>query len=434
MPDCSFAFIRRFHGDTRGAVAVVFGVSALALVSMIGVALDASRSYNIKSRVQNVLDAASLAGARKLALDDANDGDVTSTALAYFEAQREEFKVWGAIPGAPQVSIDRNKSSVTMTVDVAVSSIAGSLSGLLPQINFSPSATASYDVKRIELAMVLDITGSMNWAGGDGKSKLSGLKEAAEDIIKLLANSAPAANFVKVGLVPYSASVNVGPFHGDVTYETRGDTCVVERDGPDAYNDDPVGAGSHIEVVGAPPPGYYSCPKAEIVPLTDIGTSAGRNFLIDKVKAMSAGGGTAGHIGAAWGWYMVSPKWSSLWPAASDPKPYGSNVTKAVLLMTDGDFNVAYDNGGELVAWPNPGATDVNIEGSSPNQAKKLCDNMKAAGVTIYSVAFMAPPAAEALLKDCSGGGNYYDAANTHQLKAAFRDIAGKLTSVSISQ
>jgi hypothetical protein len=131
---------------------------------------------------------------------------------------------------------------------------------------------------------------------------------------------------------------------------------------------------------------------------------------------------------------MVSPNWSFLWPSESDPKPYGSKITKAVLLMTDGDFNVAYLNGGETVPWPNPGATDMLVEGSSPNQAKKLCDNMKAAGVVIYSVAFMAPPAAESLLRECAGNANYYDAATTPQLKQAFRDIANKLTSLTISQ
>lgn len=418
--------------DTSGAVAVIFGLSAMVLLTMIGVALDASRAYNISSRIQNVLDAAALAAAKKLSLEEGSNTEVQQAALNHLEMQQSQFKIWGAIPSNPNVTIDRAKSAVSMSVDVTMSSIAGSLSSLLPQIAFTPTATAIYEVKRVELAMVLDITGSMNWSGSDGKPKLDGLKEAAEDIIKVLSNTTTAAGLVRVGLVPYSASVNAGPYFDAVTHDGSGDTCVVERSGSYAYTDNSPGGGAHLGTSDTSVQGYYSCPDSSVVPLTDINNATQRNFLIDRVKALAAVGGTAGHIGAAWGWYMVSPNWSGIWPSASVPKPYSPTVTKAVLLMTDGDFNSAYGNGGGGLG--SSARTDVLVPGSSPYQAKQLCDNMKAAGIRIYSVAFMAPIAAESLLKDCSGESNFYDASNTTQLKAAFRDIASKLTSLKLSQ
>ncbi len=441
MPLNILPALRRIASDRSGAVAIIFGLSVMVLFTVIGVALDASRAYNISSRVQNVLDAAALAGARKLVLDEAGNGDVEETALTYFTAQEGQFKVWGAVPANPKVTIDRNKSTVMMTADVTMSSIAGSLSNLLPEISFTPTATASFAVKRVELSMVLDITGSMcdvppanASAACTSGTKIDALKEAAEDIIKVLANASPAPGLIRVGLVPYAASVNAGPYFDPVTWGMHGDTCVVERSGGGSYTDDPPGGYGYMGTSSTGEQWYYSCPNAQIVPLTDVANSTGRNHLIDRVKAMAGFGGTAGHIGAAWGWYMVSPKWTSIWPSASDPKPSGPNVTKAVLLMTDGEFNIAYRNGGETVPFPDPGATDISVPGSSPYQAKQLCDQMKADGVTIYSVGFQAPAAAEALLRDCSGGSNYYDATNKAELKSAFRAIADKLTSIKLSQ
>lgn len=413
----------------------------MVLFTVIGIALDASRAYNISSRVQSVLDAAALAGARKLAFEDANTTSVEDTALEYFAAQSGQFKIWGAVPANPKVFVNRGKSTVTMTADVTMSSIAGSLSSLLPEISFTPSATASFQVKRIELAMVLDLTGSMcDVPPATGSppctsgTKLDALKDAAEDIIKALAKASPATDVIRIGLVPYAASVNAGTYFAPVTSGAHGDTCVVERSEPAAYTDDAPGGFGYMNTSSIGEHWYYSCPESQIVPLTDVAQSSNRNLLIKQVKAFSAYGGTAGHIGTAWGWYMLSPKWTSIWPSASEPKPFGPNVNKAVLLMTDGEFNIAYHNGGETVPWPNPGAVDGSIPGTSNYQAKQICDQMKADGVTVYTVAFQAPPAAEALLRGCSGGSNYYDATSKTELKAAFRAIADKLTSIKLSQ
>ncbi len=48
--------------------------------------------------------------------------------------------------------------------------------------------------------------------------------------------------------------------------------------------------------------------------------------------------------------------------------------------------------------------------------------------MTIYTVAFMAPPNGEALLKSCAGDiSNYYKASDMPSLVKAFSDIGGKV-------
>ncbi|PPD28073.1 MAG: hypothetical protein CTY20_11575 [Hyphomicrobium sp.] len=427
---------KRFLHEADGAIAIIFGLSALTLMTIVGITMDASRAYNISNRVQNALDSASLAAARRMSLDEASDDEVREAALGHFNSQKEQFKVWGAVASNPQVSIDRGNASVTMTADVNVSSIAGSLSTLLPNLAFSPSSTSTFDVKRIELALVLDVTGSMcapNPSPCTGGPKFEGLKKAVEDFVNIFANTTTSRGLVRVALVPYSGAVNVGGYKNVVAHSPNpGDDCVVERDGSEAYTDAAASGNAQVDTSSTSDRAYYGCLTSQIVPLSDVADAGERTNLINHAKAMVAEGWTAGHIGAAWGWYMVSPSWTSIWPATSDPKPYGKDVIKAVVLMTDGEFNTAYRNGG--TGYPDSSSTDVNFVGSSPYQAIQLCNNMKAAKVQVFSIAYMAPLNAEALLKSCSGDANYYDAANAGQLQDSFRAIAEKLTSLKIAK
>lgn len=429
--------LTHFARARDGAVAVIFGLSALVLFIAIGITLDASRAYNISNHVQNALDAAALAGARRLSLDEATDNDVRDTSLAYFAAQQSQFKINGAVVTTPVVSIDRPSSSVAMTADISMSSIAGPLSGLLSTIEFTERTSAVYLAKRVELALVLDITGSMcqpNPSPCTSGPKFDGLKSAVQDLVATLSNTTTSSGLVRVGVVPYSAAVNVGAYNNIVAHSPNaGDTCVIERDGAHAFSDAAATGSARIDSTSTSEFGFYACPDAPIIPLTNISNTSDRTALINGVWAMEASGWTAGHLGAAWGWYLLSPNWTSIWPTASDPKPYGNNVIKAVILMTDGVFNTSYRNGGGM--FPNdPASTDVNTSGSSPNQTLTLCNNMKAAGLQIYTVAYMAPADAENLLKACGGGSNYYDAANSAQLTSAFQSIAEKLTSLSLKQ
>jgi len=42
--------------------------------------------------------------------------------------------------------------------------------------------------------------------------------------------------------------------------------------------------------------------SAEVVPLAST-----KQTLLDKITGLTASGGTAGHLGTAWAWYMLSP-------------------------------------------------------------------------------------------------------------------------------
>ena len=93
-------------------------------------------------------------------------------------------------------------------------------------------------------------------------------------------------------------------------------------------------------------------------------------------------------------------------------------LLKAMILMTDGMFNKEYESG----------------NGKSADQALKLCANMKAKGIAVYTIGFQAPADALAILAACaSSPSHFFDANDGAQLNATFKDIANRLTSLRIS-
>jgi Flp pilus assembly protein TadG len=223
-------------------------------------------------------------------------------------------------------------------------------------------------------------------------------------------------------------------------------TCVSERKGGDAYTDTAPGSSP----VGRNYPSTSNqCLTSKIVPLSKDKTS-----LNATVDALVATGSTAGQIGVAWGWYLLSPEFGSLWSSAdsvpasyADLKKLGPKgqpiLQKIAVLMTDGDFNTAYCDG---VISKDSGSgsgsssdhINCNANNGSPNtQATDLCTAMKAKGVTVYTVGFDVGnlASAKSIMEQCATDSTkVYIADNGEQLKQAFRDIALKLSSLYISK
>jgi Flp pilus assembly protein TadG len=408
----------RFNGfrcDERGAIAIIFGLALVMIVFAIGVSLDTARAVRTSSKVANALDAASLVAARAMAEGGVTPMEAKALAEKFFASQLNAGDAGSFSWSSFAADIDPAFGTVTVRADVSVpTSFARVLD--INQLSFSKSATSVYRMRNVELAIVLDITGSMSG------QKIADLKLAAHDLVEvLLPAGKPALN--RISLVPYSASVNAGSYATLATDGLSLDGCAVERNGSHAYNDDAPESGRFFAAEEDPPVNpKYACPASEIMPLN----SSAAN-LHAEIDAMAVGGWTAGHIGLGWGWYTISPAWSAVWPSASIPKAYTDpDTVKAIILMTDGEFNTSYHNG--------------PMNATSPQQALDICAAIKDPAVTngsvvIYSVAFQSPPAAEATLQACATSpSHYFSADNGTELRAAFQDIARRLQNLRIAK
>jgi hypothetical protein len=197
-------------------------------------------------------------------------------------------------------------------------------------------------------------------------------------------------------------------------------TCVTERVGAQAYTD----AAPSTAFVGR----FYGsgCPTATIQPLTDNVPA-----LKAKITSLAASGGTAGHIGLAWGWYSIAPNFNGLWPA-STANAYDPNETiKSVIMMTDGDFNTEYCSGVQA-----PGACNAT-NGTSFAQATALCTAMKARGVVVYSVGFQVASNSSAanFLRACATDpSKVFFPGSGAVLTQSFAAIGRDITRIRISQ
>lgn len=216
--------------------------------------------------------------------------------------------------------------------------------------------------------------------------------------------------------------------------------CVTERTGSEAYTD----AGPSDAPVSFNYPGTSNNTSAgcrttgALVPMTDSKTT-----LTDKIAALTPHDATAGQIGLAWGWYMISPNFKALWPEEKNrPRDYGSsNLSKVVVLMTDGEFNTANCNGvnsRDYSAASSSDRIDCDATNGGPfAQAQNICTNMKAKGITIYTVGFgddLSGSDGDALRNCATDAGHAYLAVTGDDLKKAFAQIAKSIALLRLSK
>ena len=194
------AALRRLIEDRRGNVAIV---AALAMgpicVASLG-AVDLARATSAKSQLQDALDAAALAAARTNATTDTA---MTTAGTRYLQQNlqlSDDFAL-----AASTFHIGTNGRVIANATLHVTPFIAGLLSGGTMEVGAS-SEVVRADMQ-VEIALVLDNTGSMN----EG-TKLADLKRAAKDFVTKMEEAAAKSiepNAVRISLVPFSNSVRV---------------------------------------------------------------------------------------------------------------------------------------------------------------------------------------------------------------------------------
>ncbi len=514
---------RRFVRDRSGNVAMMWGLMGAVLIGLLGLAVDFTRAQAIRAQLQNAVDGAVLAAARDPNLSESERNRI---ARGFFDAEIAQLGdvsgVEFSLSSLPSGGV-RGEASVAMPV---------SLAAIIRDEDWriGVSAEAEQSGVNLEVAMVLDTTGSM--AG----QRIADLRVAAADLVSIVVRDDQEPFYSKVALVPYSMAVNVGPYaeeirgpvrapttitnatraspvvvtstahglaNGDVVYidgvagmtelnsrtftvsgvtansfalqgvdgrsyrRYRGggeahcteagcdyflftnagsprqervfqiSSCVTERAGGNAYTD----VSPRSSLLGRNYPSASNpCPADNvIVPLTD-----NADMITNRIEDLDASGSTAGHIGIAWGWYLLSPRFGYLWPSVSAPGSYGDEDTlKIAVIMTDGEYNSAYCNGViSRDSTSGSGSASDHINCDAPNghsftQAQRLCREMKDAGIIIYTVGFeiVDDQRARDLVNNCATDASHvYMADSGSELRSAFRAIATSITQLRISR
>lgn len=433
--------LRSVLSDRSGAVAITFALLAVMLLGSVALAIDIGRSVTVSSRLERSLDTAALAGAKMLDQDNASDASIKAAVTEYFVAQGP---ILGMAPDALaslDITIDRANNSVTAKASGALKTTFASVIGL-NTVPIGKTSTVVYKMRDVELAMVLDTTGSMgDTPVGDSVAKISSLKTVANAAVDTLYSQAINDRGIRIAIAPFSSSVNAGSYasgtiasnggsysnyYNSLSYSQPGSGCAVERLGNDNANDAPPYGADKLRDLTTVGDMNNACPQASIIPLTGRSQQAS---IKSTISGFNPGGSTAGHIGAAWGMYMLSPGWTSIFSGANAPGAYNDpNVSKNLVLMTDGLFNTSYLSG--LAAGSAAATTE------SYAQFDQICANLKANGVNVYTIGFGLddPIAASELSKCASSTANFFPVATGTELQAAFSAIVAKLNQLRVAK
>jgi Flp pilus assembly protein TadG len=535
---------RALQRDERGGVAVIFALAIIPVAFLSLVMLDYSRASTAKQGLQENLDAATLIAARSSAIEpDAVDKIGEEAFMAQLPSNAG---IAGLTPDKngrlTGLTFTPNGNTISGAVDATYTPmIAGmflkSASNPTGGIKIAARSEVVRSMGRLEIAMVLDTTGSMQG------SKIDNLKEAAKNFVTTMEAAhkrsvlPPSTPAVRIAVVPFSTTVKVlapmsaasytsatsrggiptwldgtasaFPLADDIfSGSSRTDRfkllrqmgvkwggCVEARkapydiqdtapttsnastlftpffwpDEPDtssAFKNDYLSDGTSStdwktrerrpqKYTASPANGTFSqgygygaagvlgpnagCAMQQLQRLTTDFSS-----LRDAIDDLVPSGETNIPLGLMWGWHAISPN-----APLADGSAYNTeNLTKVIVLMTDGD-NTMNDSGNSNDSWYHgygyiwqnrlgTTSSDANVRsGKLDDRLKSLCANIRNANIIVYAVGVGVSTNAKGMLQDCAknAGGLYYDVNSTgSNLDAAFSAIAGSIENLRISK
>ncbi len=365
--------VRRLLQDRQAGTTPFIAAAMIILVASIGTAIDSGRGYLVKSHLSQALDAAALAGGRAV-FSPTRDSDIRMFFNANFPSEYLEAEVTG-----PSIQVDANGEEIALAASARIPTTFIRILGI-DSVTVRSQTIVRRSNRGMELVLVMDNTGSMSGA------KINAMKAAARDLINILYGDRETIPNFWVGLVPYSATVNIGNTRTSwllsdnptQLYSQGGNWkgCVEARDQP--YEEAQAEA---LPSVRRWARFYWASNKGKVyknsqgttfppdnpwptvIERTDDNNARGPNLgcpppitplqpskstVLTAINNMGAWnrGGTMGNLGLAWGWRVLSPNWRGMWGSPTPvtlPLDYDTPLMdKVIVMLTDG-VNEWYD-------------------------------------------------------------------------------------------
>ena len=214
--------LRRFLRETGGNLAIAVAVAFVPLMGGLALAVDYAEMSRQREATRNALDAAGIATARHF-VSGASSEAVIAYARDFFDANLGPVDPADAQLSVILPSNDAGggtlRMSATLTYKPYFFPVFQGMAGQQVSSSIDFSAATEIRLKNtLEVALVLDNSGSMSFYGtGSGERRMTLLKSAAKQLVETIALQGQQLKQVEkpvqFGLVPFAASVNVGPEH-----------------------------------------------------------------------------------------------------------------------------------------------------------------------------------------------------------------------------
>ncbi len=218
-------FLRHFRKNQNGAIAPLFALMLPPILFAMMLAIDAANLMRVRGNVQHSLDAAALAVGKRYTVASTEDEmrvfgrKIFDANLRAIEPPATEFDL--NFPQGANVDQQIVASASFRYISFFGRAVKAMTNGETDWDKYTYSMAATVRLKNtLEVALVLDNSGSMSERGsGSNSQRIVLLREAAKGLVNNMAKQAQLITHlekpVQFSVVPFAASVNIGPDNQD---------------------------------------------------------------------------------------------------------------------------------------------------------------------------------------------------------------------------
>ncbi|APE44104.1 hypothetical protein BOO69_12320 [Sulfitobacter alexandrii] len=469
------ALSRHFSKDQDGSITIFACFMVVIMLMIGGIGVDMMRHEMERTRLQAVSDRAVLAAAD---LDQTLDPEAVV---------RDYFAKSGMAEYVSAVNVDEGLNYRTVTVD-ATNTIKTQFMDTLgvSDLTVPARAKAEEKIQKVEISLVVDISGSMKDNG-----KMQNLKNAAGVFVDTVLKP-ENENLISVSLIPYSEHVNAGPAIFNQLNVNRVHPWSHCIEIPDSefdnlrfnrsrtydqmqhfqWNTYSIESGSYQNTL------YDTvCPRngdrngdtgEDYEAITAFSQNA--YALKSQINKFKPRAGTSIFLGMKWAVGMLDPDFRPIIsnlagmgkadPAFSNrPSALDDPETlKTVILMTDGQNDRSmripdwyYDSDSEIVHWSRYNLqyymnryvnyyyrSNFYYEKYNASQGDRLlsniCDAAKQARIVIWSIGFEVTDHGANVMRDCASSPSHFFRVEGVEIEDAFEAIARQINQLRLTQ
>lgn len=423
----NYSTFKNLLADEAGNFAMMTAILLPVTIGVGGVAVDLTNVMREKAEIQNIADAATLAAASKMSKDDISEAEATKMAkdemvgqylanlqssgmsedqIAAAKADLQKNMNTGATITSTGGSSKNFEVRMTLKANVQLSGLTRILGFESVPISVSSISASAREGNALSMYLVLDQSGSMAW----DTTTVDPINPTKQETYTATVQGTcydywrgyysctyneqrtrTVANYVtKIAALKTAAGVMM--------------TELLKAAAPDQTNvTSQENEAKKLIRIGAV--SYTHETQKELKP--SWGTTAAKNYVLDLPAVPTGGTDASGAMGIA----FSDLQKANVTEATQHKAKQNYSFSRFIVLMTDGEMT-GYSN-----AW-NKGIDD---------KVRSACAQAKADGITVFTVAFMAPDKGKDLLQACaSNKESYYESSNMSDLVAAFGDIGRK--------
>lgn len=449
-------------GKDESGVATIFACFMIMMMVLVGgIGVDLMRNEMERVRLQNTLDRAVLAAA-----------DLDQT-LSPQEVVADYFLKSG-FPGQPgTVTVDEglNYRIVTASASTQHETQFMHLMGV-DELSIPAAGTAEERISKVEVSLVLDISGSMAT-----NNRIGNLRDASREFVDQLIRE-ETEDLISITLIPYSEHVNAGPDIFNAlpnTFHRHDYSYCVEF--PDSDFETTELSSSHYYDQMQHFQWYYSsynavdnttCPRRDYEEIQAFSQS--ETDLYAQIDQLQPRAQTSIFLGMKWATALLDPSTRGVVTDmindghidnefAGRPANYDDPETlKTIVVMTDGVNttsyrirNWAYDSNSDYVHWYNNNLwyylyryvysyQRSNFYSSKYTASmgdaflEDICTAAKDEGIVVWGVGFEVNDHGAGVLEDCASSPSHFFRVEGVEISEAFSAIASQINQLRLTQ